>query len=140
MNFINLNNIELNSLNVPLGVVKSREGSFSVSFVLLSVLSVFLMRNYNANINNGGAEAFAAAPVGENGQNQQQQQLLQPSINAKSIFETKTAVLGNNVKNLIVLIPDEAHHGNGEARGPLHRAALPAPEGHCKQGNKRHMV
>ena len=66
----------------------------------------------NDNIN----YAFAAtATVGENGQNTTTQQL-QPSINAKSIFETKTAVLGNNVKNLIVLIPDEAHHGNGEPK------------------------
>ena len=37
-------------------------------------------------------------------------------INAKSIYDTGTAVLGNNVKNLIILIPDEAHHGNGEAK------------------------
>ena len=33
-----------------------------------------------------------------------------------SIFFTKTAVLGNNVKNLVILIPDEAHHGNGEPK------------------------
>ena len=76
MNFSSLNYIELNSLKVPLGVIKPRKGSFLVSFVLLSVLSVFLMGNYGANINNGGAEAFAAAPVGENGQNLQQTQQL----------------------------------------------------------------
>jgi len=40
----------------------------------------------------------------------------QPNINAKSIYDTGTAVLGNNVKNLIILVPDEAHHGNGEAK------------------------
>lgn len=40
----------------------------------------------------------------------------QPNINAKSIYDTGTAVLGSNVKNLIILIPDEAHHGNGEAK------------------------
>ena len=39
-----------------------------------------------------------------------------PNIDAKSIYDTGTAVLGNNVKNLIILIPDEAHHGNGEAK------------------------
>jgi plastocyanin len=39
-----------------------------------------------------------------------------PNINAKSIYDTGTAVLGSNVKNLIILIPDEAHHGNGEAK------------------------
>src|SRR4029079_14166950 len=40
----------------------------------------------------------------------------QPNINAKSIYDKGTAVLGNNVKNLIILVPDEAHHGNGEAK------------------------
>jgi hypothetical protein len=40
----------------------------------------------------------------------------QPNIDAKSIYDTGTAVLGSNVKNLIILIPDEAHHGNGEAK------------------------
>jgi plastocyanin len=39
-----------------------------------------------------------------------------PNIDAKHIFDTKTAVLGNDIKNLIILIPDEAHHGNGEAK------------------------
>jgi len=39
-----------------------------------------------------------------------------PDINAKSIYDTGTAILGNNVKNLIILIPDEAHHGNGEPK------------------------
>lgn len=39
-----------------------------------------------------------------------------PNIDAKQIFDTKTAVLGNDVKNLFILIPDEAHHGNGEAK------------------------
>jgi plastocyanin len=39
-----------------------------------------------------------------------------PNIDAKHIFDTKTAVLGNDIKNLFILIPDEAHHGNGEAK------------------------
>ena len=91
-------------------------------FVALSCfqwLSVCFMAGLDADCGNNDNinYAFAAtATVGENGQNQQQTQQLQPSINAKSIFETKTAVLGSNVKNLIVLIPDEAHHGNGEAK------------------------
>src|SRR5678809_1251216 len=72
---------------------------------------------YSCGNNDNIDYAFATTTTaGENGQNLQQAQQLQPSINAKSIFETKTAVLGNNVKNLIVLIPDEAHHGNGEAK------------------------
>ena len=38
----------------------------------------------------------------------------QPNINAQSLFNTKTMVLGNNVKNLVILIPDEGHHGPNE--------------------------
>jgi plastocyanin len=38
----------------------------------------------------------------------------QPNINAANLFNTKTMVLGNNVKNLVILIPDEGHHGPGE--------------------------
>jgi plastocyanin len=39
----------------------------------------------------------------------------QPNINAASLFNTKTMVLGHNVKNLVILIPDEGHHGPNEA-------------------------
>jgi len=34
-----------------------------------------------------------------------------PTINASSIFDTHQMILGNNVKNLIILIPNEGHHG-----------------------------
>jgi hypothetical protein len=34
----------------------------------------------------------------------------QPNINAANLFNTKTMVLPNNVKNLVILVPDEAHH------------------------------
>ena len=39
---------------------------------------------------------------------------LQPNINAENIFNTKTMTLGNNVKNLVILIPNEGHHAAGE--------------------------
>ena len=39
---------------------------------------------------------------------------LQPNISAESIFNTKTMTLGNNVKNLVILIPNEGHHAAGE--------------------------
>ena len=32
-----------------------------------------------------------------------------------SLFNTQTMVLGNNVKNLVILIPNEGHHGPNEA-------------------------
>ncbi|HEY6885490.1 MAG TPA: hypothetical protein VI278_15760 [Nitrososphaeraceae archaeon] len=34
----------------------------------------------------------------------------QPNINAANLFNTKTIVLPNNVKSLVILVPDEAHH------------------------------
>jgi plastocyanin len=38
----------------------------------------------------------------------------QPNINAETIFNTKTMTLGSNVKNLVILIPNEGHHAAGE--------------------------
>ena len=38
----------------------------------------------------------------------------QPNINAESIFNTKTMILGNNIQNLVILIPNEGHHAAGE--------------------------
>ena len=38
----------------------------------------------------------------------------QSNINAESIFNTKTMTLGNNIKNLVILIPNEGHHAAGE--------------------------
>lgn len=34
-----------------------------------------------------------------------------PNINASSIFDTHQMILGSNIKNLIILIPNEGHHG-----------------------------
>ena len=34
----------------------------------------------------------------------------QPNTNAVNLFNTKTMVLPNTVKNLVILVPDEAHH------------------------------
>ena len=39
---------------------------------------------------------------------------IQPDINAQSVFNTKTMTLGNNVKTLVILIPNEGHHSAGE--------------------------
>lgn len=39
---------------------------------------------------------------------------LQPNINAENIFNTKTMTSGNNVKTLVILIPNEGHHAAGE--------------------------
>jgi hypothetical protein len=37
----------------------------------------------------------------------------QPNINATSVFDTGQMILGNNIKHLVILIPDEGHHGPG---------------------------
>lgn len=34
-----------------------------------------------------------------------------PDINASSIFDNHRITLGNNIKNLVILIPNEGHHG-----------------------------
>lgn len=39
---------------------------------------------------------------------------IKPNIDAENIFKTKTMTLGNNIKGLVILIPDEGHHGEGE--------------------------
>jgi hypothetical protein len=35
-----------------------------------------------------------------------------PNINASSLFNTRTIILPNSIKNLVITIPDEAHHGD----------------------------
>jgi plastocyanin len=39
---------------------------------------------------------------------------LQPNISAENMFNTKTMTLGNNIKNLVILIPNEGHRAAGE--------------------------
>ncbi len=33
----------------------------------------------------------------------------QPDINATNLYKTHNMILGNNVKNLVILVPNEAH-------------------------------
>jgi len=39
---------------------------------------------------------------------------IQPTLNATSIYDSGQMVLGNNVKHLLIVIPNEGHHGPGE--------------------------
>ena len=67
----------------------------TISYLLVAMLSSFtLTSNNNA--------AFAVTS--------QKQQGDSPDINAQHLFNTGTIVLPNSVKNLIITIPDEAHH------------------------------
>ena len=78
--------------------------------IALSGIFVFILTVALTSLNhNSSDDIIAFATTLNNTQTQ-------PNIDAKSIYDTGTAVLGSNVKNLIILIPDEAHHGNGEAK------------------------
>ncbi len=78
--------------------------------IALSGIFVFILTVALTSLNHNSSDDIVAFATTLN--NTQ----TQPNIDAKSIYDTGTAVLGNNVKNLIILIPDEAHHGNGEAK------------------------
>jgi plastocyanin len=82
-------------------------GIFANKFILLYGIFISVLTSGLILMSNNPIPVFA---IDESVQNQQ------PNIDAKSVYLTKTAVLGNNVKNLIILIPDEAHHGNGEPK------------------------
>jgi plastocyanin len=69
--------------------------------IFLSTVS-FLHFSYNTNI------AIAQASNSGLGNSQ-------PNINAQSLFNTQAMTLGNNVKSLVILIPNEGHHGPNEA-------------------------
>src|SRR5215208_2572992 len=38
----------------------------------------------------------------------------QSNLNASSIYDSGQMTLGNNVKHLVIVIPNEGHHGPGE--------------------------
>jgi plastocyanin len=38
----------------------------------------------------------------------------QPNLNATSVYDSGQMVLGSNVKHLVIVIPNEGHHGPGE--------------------------
>jgi plastocyanin len=46
----------------------------------------------------------------------QLQQLQQPNLNASYVFDAHRIVLGNNVKNPVVLIPNEGHESTNQPR------------------------
>jgi plastocyanin len=42
-----------------------------------------------------------------------------PNINAANVYQTHTMVLGNSIKNLVILIPDEAHESMNQVKSQL---------------------
>jgi plastocyanin len=49
----------------------------------------------------------------------------QPNIDASTMFETHSMVLGNNIKNLVIFIPDEAHESTSQPKNQLPLANQP---------------
>src|SRR4028119_2483325 len=78
-----------------------RFGKIIMVFTVFAVMASFLHLASSSNA------SFAQVPSSGVGNNQ-------PNINAENLFNTKTMVLGNNVKNLVILIPNEGHHGPNE--------------------------
>src|SRR5919197_686768 len=72
--------------------------SSTTTMGILATLVIFLLTITVQQID----PAFAATTQ-DNNNNQQL------NINATSLYETRTMTLGNNVKNLLILIPNEAH-------------------------------
>jgi plastocyanin len=50
-------------------------------------------------------------------QQQQQQQQQQPNILGSNIYQTQTIILGKNIKNLVILIPNEGHEDPTQPKG-----------------------
>ena len=61
-----------------------------------------------------GAVSFASSGDVFAQTNSSEGTAVQPNINAESIFNTKTMTLGDNIQNLVILIPNEGHHAAGE--------------------------
>jgi plastocyanin len=89
----------INEMRVLKNNVNRLTSTFSVypSFLLLSllILSISLL-----------LPSFA---IPYNALAQSQPQVEQPNIKASNIYQTQTIVLGKNIKNLVILIPNEGH-------------------------------
>jgi plastocyanin len=48
---------------------------------------------------------------------EQSQQQQQPNIKGSNIYQTQTIVLGKNIKNLVILIPNEGHEDPAQPKG-----------------------
>jgi len=83
----------------------NKNSSIHLFLAIVCALALLIPSSYSL-INN----AFAQQNVSSSGDGVN----LQPNIDAENIFNTKTMTLGNNVKNLVILIPNEGHHAAGE--------------------------
>src|SRR5919199_6592475 len=90
---------------------------FLISIITCSMVTLLLCGNYGSDSNNKHIinSAFAAS-VGQGSQRQLTPQQ-QPNIQASNIYQTQTIVLGKNIKNLVILIPNEGHEDPAQPKG-----------------------
>ena len=78
----------------------------SITAVLFIIMIQFHMDN----------QSFATVQVSDNTVIEKQLQQQQPNINASYVFDAHNMVLGNNVENLVIVIPNEAHESTNQPR------------------------
>src|SRR5919197_3629706 len=83
---------------------------FTITLALLAILSIS-QALVAAAFDDGLIVSVTETATGSQQQQQQreQQQQNQPNINAADIYQTRTMSLVNNIKNLVILIPNEGH-------------------------------
>jgi plastocyanin len=86
---------------------------FLTSIITCSIVTILFSGNYGSDNNNNNHNNYIinsafAASVGQGSQNQLTPQQ-QPNILGSNIYKTQTMVLGKNIKNLLILIPNEGH-------------------------------
>jgi plastocyanin len=86
----------------------------SIGMTFSIIAAVFLMHAVGYTLQQQVVYATTNNSGNTLGQNQQQQQEQQPGLNATSIYDDHRLTLGNNVRNLVILLPNEGHHGPGE--------------------------
>ena len=84
--------------------ILNQKRSLIVSCTTTSILATLVLFLLNIIVQQIDDPAFAATITTTRDNNNQQL-----NINATSLYETRTMSLGNNIKNLLILIPNEAH-------------------------------
>jgi plastocyanin len=89
--------------------IKTSTGKVIVLLLMSSLLSLSMLTiSHNA---------MAQNQLQLQGQGEVQQQQRQPNILGSNIYQTQTIVLGKNVKNLVILIPNEGHEDPTQTKG-----------------------
>ena len=83
----------------------NKNSSIPLFLAIVCALALLIPSSYSLK-----NDVFAQQNVSSSGEGVN----LQPNISAENMFNTKTMTLGNNIKNLVILIPNEGHHAAGE--------------------------